>query len=273
MLMGEDYEEEGPPPSCMAVVCNFQEWIPAILLFSTEIVLGIWLYFSGNKPLFMIFSMVTWLVGLVLHEFSHALVAYLSGDYTVLYKGYLTMNITRYTSAISSLLIPLIFLLLGGIGLPGGAVFIERDRIRTKWQDSLVSLAGPLASFACGLLCAIPFKFVEPADYADASDKRWFWYAFAFCVFFFFVATVLNSFPVPPFDGYGAIRPWLPERLVNTIESPQIYPTLSFISVLAVFLMFWRIPGAIRFLLSMTEGVGVPQFVLIRAIRNFRLVK
>ena len=42
----------------------------------------------------MTFSIVFfgWIFSLCLHEFSHALVAYLGGDYTVREKGYLSFN-------------------------------------------------------------------------------------------------------------------------------------------------------------------------------------
>ena len=38
-----------------------------------------------------------WIFSLCLHEFSHALVAYNGGDYTVQEKGYLTFNPFKYT--------------------------------------------------------------------------------------------------------------------------------------------------------------------------------
>ena len=72
-----------------------------------------------------------WIFSLCLHEFSHALVAYYGGDYTVREKGYLTFNPLKYTHPVFSIILPLVFLLLGGIGLPGGAVYIERWRSAT----------------------------------------------------------------------------------------------------------------------------------------------
>jgi len=63
---------------------------------------------------------VGWVFSLCLHEFSHALVAYYGGDTSVREKGYLTFNPLKYTHPVYSILMPMIFLLLGGIGLPGG---------------------------------------------------------------------------------------------------------------------------------------------------------
>lgn len=45
-----------------------------------------------------------------------------------------------------SIVLPLVFLMLNGLGLPGGAVYIDRSRIKDGWRHSLVALAGPLAN-------------------------------------------------------------------------------------------------------------------------------
>ena len=70
-------------------------------------------------PLTFMIVLLGWIFSLCLHEFSHALVAYYGGDYTVKDKGYLTFNPLKYTHPVFSLLLPLLFLVMGGIGLPG----------------------------------------------------------------------------------------------------------------------------------------------------------
>ena len=83
-------------------------------------------------PMTFIVVLVGWIFSLCLHEFSHAAVAYLGGDTTVREKGYLTFNPLKYTHPVYSILLPLLFLALGGIGLPGGAVYIETWRLRSR---------------------------------------------------------------------------------------------------------------------------------------------
>src|SRR5215207_179638 len=87
-----------------------------------------------------------WAVSLCLHEFGHAYVAYRGGDWTVRSKGYLTLDIRRYTDIGWSFVLPVIFLLIGGIPLPGGAVWINHGLLRSRAARSLVSLAGPLTN-------------------------------------------------------------------------------------------------------------------------------
>ena len=71
-----------------------------------------------------------WAVSLCLHEFGHAYTAYRGGDRSVRAKGYLTLDIRRYADLGLSLVLPVFFLLLGGIPLPGGAVWIDHGAIR-----------------------------------------------------------------------------------------------------------------------------------------------
>ena len=69
-------------------------------------------------------------MSLCLHEYAHARTALHSGDISIGAKGYLTLNPLKYTHALLSIVLPVIFVIMGGIGLPGGAVFIERGRIQ-----------------------------------------------------------------------------------------------------------------------------------------------
>src|SRR5512138_3379012 len=100
-----------------------------------------------------------WIFSLCLHEFSHALVAYIGGDYTVKEKGYLTFNPLKYTNRLHPLILPLLFLPIGGIRLPGGAVYIERERIL-----SAMSPAGPAASLLIAIILGLFLRFWPSID-------------------------------------------------------------------------------------------------------------
>lgn len=157
----------------------------------------------------IVFVTAGWIVSLCLHEFSHALVAYLGGDRGVAASGYLTLDPLRYTNLLLSIVMPVIFLLLGGIGLPGGAVYINHSALRSKRWDSAVSAAGPAATVVCGLLVASPFMWPGHQGWITATNVDFFG-ALAFLGFIEAVAVILNLIPVPGLDGFGIIRPWLP---------------------------------------------------------------
>ncbi|MET9131634.1 site-2 protease family protein [Streptomyces antibioticus] len=167
-----------------------------------------WATWTGfaEQPGVAVFLFVTaaWIVSLCLHEYAHARTALHSGDISVGAKGYLTLNPLKYTHALLSIVLPVVFVIMGGIGLPGGAVFIERGRIRGRWRQSLVSAAGPLTNALFAAVCTAPF-------WLDALDgvPRDFRYALAFLALLQVTAALLNFLPVPGLDGYGVIEPWL----------------------------------------------------------------
>lgn len=172
--------------------------------------------------------LVGWIFSLCLHEFSHALVAYLGGDTTVREKGYLTFNPLKYTHPVYSLLLPLLFLVLGGIGLPGGAVYIETWRLRGKGWESAVSLAGPLSNLLLAVVLAAVLQFAP-------ANGGGIWPGLGFLALLQLSAVVLNLLPVPPFDGYGALAPFLSMDLRLQIARASTYITLG------VFLILWNV--------------------------------
>ncbi|HET9380273.1 MAG TPA: site-2 protease family protein, partial [Streptomyces sp.] len=164
-----------------------------------------WTGFAA-QPGVAVFLFVTaaWIVSLCLHEYAHARTALHSGDISVGTKGYLTLNPLKYTHALLSVVLPVVFVIMGGIGLPGGAVFIERDRVRGRWRHSLISAAGPLTNVLFAAVCTAPF-------WLDALGgvPRDFRFALAFLALLQVTAAILNFLPVPGLDGYGVLEPWL----------------------------------------------------------------
>ena len=173
--------------------------------------------------------LIGWIFSLCLHEFSHALVAYMGGDWTVRDKGYLTFNPLKYTHPVYSLLLPLLFLVMGGIGLPGGAVYIETWRLRSKNWRTAVSLAGPTSNLLLAIILGLILRFA-PVNFSGI------WPGLAFLALLQVTAVVLNLIPVPPFDGYNAIEPHLNEAVRMQFEQTRG----MFIWI--VFLLLWFVP-------------------------------
>ncbi|SEQ91854.1 Zn-dependent protease (includes SpoIVFB) [Streptomyces sp. yr375] len=213
-----------------------------------------WATWTGfaERPGVAVFLFVTaaWIVSLCLHEYAHARTALHSGDISVGAKGYLTLNPLKYTHALLSIVLPVIFVIMGGIGLPGGAVFIERGRIRGRWRHSLISAAGPLTNVLFAAVCTAPFWLHALAGVPDE-----FRYALAFLAMLQVTAALLNFLPVPGLDGYGVVEPWLSHGVKRQVE-----PFAPF-GLLFVFALLW-VPAVNREFFDaiywVLDALGVP---------------
>jgi Zn-dependent protease len=180
-----------------------------------------------------------WIFSLCLHEFSHAIVAYLGGDTSVKRKGYLTFNPLKYADPGYSIALPLLFLLMGGLGLPGGAVYIDRESLKNRWWQSAVSIAGPIANICLAVLLSITFQLaigsgLEPFDRIDGDS--FLAISIAFLIHLQVFAAIFNLLPIPGLDGYGIVEPWLSDRLQAKFDRLSKYSTLIIIG------LFWYVP-------------------------------
>ncbi|WP_121719683.1 site-2 protease family protein [Streptomyces sp. E2N171] len=196
-------------------------------------------------PGLAVFLFVTsaWIVSLCLHEYAHARTALHGGDISVGAKGYLTLNPMKYTHALLSIVLPVLFVIMGGIGLPGGAVFIERGRIRGRWRHSLISAAGPLTNVLFAVICTAPF-WLGALDGVPPAFR----FALAFLALLQVTAAILNFLPVPGLDGYGVIEPWLSHGVRRQVE-----PFAPF-GLLFVFALLW-VPSVNGVFFDMVDGV------------------
>ena len=214
-----------------------------------------------EKATTFIVVIVGWVFSLCLHEFSHALVAYYGGDTTVKDKGYLTFNPLKYTHPVYSIVLPVVFLLLGGIGLPGGAVYIETWRLRSKRWESAVSLAGPVANLVLAILLAIVLNLLP-------ASSSGIWPGLAFLSLMQVSALVLNLIPVPPFDGYRTLTPFLNRQLRFNVDQ------YSNIIMLLVFVLLWYVPLVNAFFWNMvfqvSDWLHIPVLLAIQGLNLFQ---
>jgi Zn-dependent protease len=194
-------------------------------------------YLRVLNPRFTSFLFVLggWIVSLCLHEFGHAFVAYWGGDRSVADKGYLTLNPLKYTQSMFSIILPLVFLAMGGIGLPGGAVYINPRAIRSEGLRSLMSAAGPIVTGLCALLLLIPF--ITGLAYADILEHFEFWSSIALLAFLEITALFFNLLPIPGLDGFGIIESFLPIGFLDVVRR---FGSLTYI--LIFLLLFNRTP-------------------------------
>ena len=172
-----------------------------------------------------VFVIGGWLVSLCLHELGHAYTAWRFGDHDVQARGYLTLNPLKYSHPVLSLGLPLLFIALGGIGLPGGAVYL-RTGFMSPRQRSIVSLAGPFANLVLAvLLLGATRLFFDP-------DHAVFWAGVALLGFLQITALALNLLPIPGLDGFAALEPHLSPATQRALEPAKQFGFLLLLVVL-----------------------------------------
>ena len=211
-----------------------------------------WLSDRTERPMafvgVFILVIAGWLVSLCLHEFGHAYTAWRFGDHDAAARGYLTLNPLKYSNPLLSLGLPLLFIAMGGIGLPGGAVYL-RTGYMTPRQRTLVNLAGPFANLVLAVLLLGATRLFFDLDHAV------FWAGVAFLGFLQVTALVLNLLPIPGLDGYSALEPHLSPDTQRALQPAKQWGFMILILLLVV-------PGLNRWFFSVVDWFfhlsGVP---------------
>jgi Zn-dependent protease len=207
---------------------------------------------------------VGWVFSVCLHEFGHAWVALKGGDYTVEEKGYLSMNPMHYLHPVTSFLLPMLYLAMGGFGLPGGAVYINRHLLRSRGWDTGVSLAGPAMNLILAIVLTLLLRLVFIPHFPETVATN----ALAFLLVLQISAILFNLIPVPPLDGFQALAPWLPgewEEAIMPLASNGLF---------VLVLVLWYVPAANHAFWSTVYGItdilGVDRNFAINGLIQFR---
>lgn len=167
-----------------------------------------------------------WIVTLCLHEFAHAYTAWRAGDREVELRGYLTLNPLKYSHPLLSIVLPMMFIALGGIGLPGGAVYVHAHQVPARTQR-LISGAGPAVNAVCAVALLVVVRL-----FGSAGEHPVFWFGLSFLAFLQITATLLNLLPIPGLDGYGIVEPSLSYRTRRGLEQFKPFGMLILFALL-----------------------------------------
>lgn len=167
----------------------------------------------------LISRIITLLIALTIHEFSHAFVADRFGDDTPRNAGRLTLNPLRHLDLIGSLMLILI-----GFGW-AKPVPVNPWKLRAHSRSALmwVSLAGPGSNFVMAVLAAILLRtgFIPQTPIASFLPVP-----STFLLTFIVINLVLmlfNLIPVAPLDGEKILEYLLPEPLRSGFMKIQPY--------------------------------------------------
>ncbi len=193
-----------------------------------------------SDPLLGLITVVTLcaslVIGITVHEFSHAYVANSLGDRTAVNLGRLSLNPVRHLDPLGSVLI-----LLAGFGwgkpVPVSPAYL---RIGQRIGMAMVSLAGPLSNVIAAALFGIAIR----ADVAGLAGPEFtvgrfqgsalLEYALVSLVRWNLVLAVFNLLPIAPLDGFKVALGVLPRDAANAYAKTERYgPGILLILILA----------------------------------------
>lgn len=150
---------------------------------------------------------VVFLIGIIfaltIHEYAHAWAATKSGDDTPRLMGRLNLNPASHIDPLGGLM----FILFGfGWGRP---VVYNPLRLRHRYQELLIALAGPFTNLLAALVLRLVIMGLLAANFTSVS-------AVTFLGYLEIVATVnvylaaFNILPIPPLDGSSILAYFFP---------------------------------------------------------------
>ena len=154
---------------------------------------------------------VALVVGITVHEFSHAWSAAQLGDYTARQQGRLTLNPAAHLDPLGTILI---FVAGFGWGKPT-PVSPANIRIGARPGMAVVALAGPVSNLIVAALAALPFRL---GMLSGGGIDTQFLQAL---VLWNVVLAVFNLLPVAPLDGFKVALGVLPRALAIPFERTE----------------------------------------------------
>jgi Zn-dependent protease len=137
------------------------------------------------------------ILGLTLHEFSHAYVAHRCGDSTSKDQGRITLNPLKHIDPLG-----FIMLIFAGFGWAKPVQFNEQNLRNPKTDVIKIALAGPLSNAVIAMLLSIIFSLLSAAAFSHTTP---FWQVlsevFIYAIYINWGLFIFNLIPLPPLDG------------------------------------------------------------------------
>lgn len=165
------------------------------------------------------------IIAMVIHEYSHARVAYALGDYTPRIQGRLTLNPAAHVDPIG-----LLMLFLVHFGWAKPVQINPMNFSNPRRDDILVSLAGPLSNLITAFVALIILVLMIKIDFPFTDGVV---VVFNHIIVYNINFAIFNMLPIPPLDGSHILRNLLPYELARQYENLERYSFIFLIIILA----------------------------------------
>ena len=205
--------------------------------------------FQSNPSIAVAF-LLGLVIGITVHEASHATSAYLLGDDTAYRDGRVTLNPVSHLDLLGSLM-----LLMAGFGWGKPTPVVPSKLRGGVFGPVAVALAGPVSNLLIVVFCATLYLLPPFQDRGG--------YLYILVVMMAFTNALLFAFnliPIPPLDGSKVIFPFLPRALDGFVMfmnqyGPMILLGLILVSFLTNLPIFNILLAPVRPLLAL---LGLP---------------
>jgi len=161
------------------------------------------------------------LVGLPVHEFSHALAAFRLGDGTAKLFGRLTLNPVAHFDPVGGTLLALTFIGSAATGSALGFGWAKPTPVNPfnlaggRRGEAIVAAAGPLSNLVLAIAGALPLRYL--VNNPELVQQLGGFEGLPFQILFLFVRInlllmVFNLIPIPPLDGSKVLFAFLDRR-------------------------------------------------------------
>jgi Zn-dependent protease len=134
------------------------------------------------------------ILGLTVHEFSHAFVSKKCGDYTSSDQGRVTLNPLKHIDPLG-----FIMLLVAGFGWAKPVQFNEQNLRNPKTDVLKIAVAGPLSNALLAMILSMAFAVIyhfNPDSYYSVMSE-----VFIYAIYINWGLFIFNLIPLPPLDG------------------------------------------------------------------------
>ena len=161
-------------------------------------------------------------VGITVHEASHAASAYLLGDDTAYRDGRVTLNPVSHLDLLGSMM-----LLLAGFGWGRPTPVVPSKLRGGVFGPVAVALAGPVSNLLIVVVCA--GLYLLPPFQGGYLFILVIMVAFTNALLF-----VFNLIPIPPLDGSKVIFPFLPRALDGFVDFMNQYGPMILLGIILI---------------------------------------
>lgn len=186
-------------------------------------------------------------IAMVIHEYSHARVAYALGDYTPRMQGRLTLNPAAHVDPIG-----LLMLFVAHFGWAKPVQINPMNFSNPRRDDILVSLAGPASNLIVAFIALIILVLMAKFDFPLSEGLL---VVFNLIIIYNINFAIFNMLPIPPLDGSHILRNLLPYELARAYEGLERYSFIFLILIIATPILHYVFVPLQRFIFGIFQSI------------------